>query len=272
MELKSKTVLITGGSSGIGQACARRMASQGARLVLTGRSRDALENVARTLTSTEIITIPADLRDPVQIDMLCETALGRFPTIDILVNSAGVGLIGPAYEVSPENVRHLFEVNVLAPIELVRRLVPAMPRGGVIVNISSLSAKIVFPGYSVYTASKLALSGFSAGLRMELRRKGIHVLDVCPGVVDTPFLSRLLQGHGPKNVKGQRFFRVTADRCAAAILDGLRRNRRTLVIPWTGWILVGLVRVCPRLTYGWIKKMAQTTARSRKLPDNSGTS
>lgn len=250
-----KTVLITGASSGIGRALAHRLGAEGARLILTARSRERLEQVAAEVSPAETVVCPADLCDPTSIERLCGEVRERFSQIDILINNAGVGLYARSYDSSPENVRRLFELNVLAPVELTRRLSPAIPRGGAVVNVSSMAGKVVLPWLTLYSASKYALNAFSDGLRMELAKRGIAVLSVCPGYVDTPFHENLLQGTSPEQAPGQKRFLITADECAQAILDGLRRGKRTVVTPRIGWLLVGLARLWPHFLYGRMARM-----------------
>ena len=255
MQIKGKTVFLTGASSGVGRACAQLFAAEGARLILTGRSLDRLEAVARDVQPADAIVIPADLEDPRSITALCEETRRRVSAIDILINNAGVGLYAPSFQAPPDLVRRMFELNFLAPVELVRRLKPLIPRGGAIVNVSSIAGKVPLPWLSLYSASKFALNAFSDALRMELGAAGIHVLCVCPGYVDTPFRENVLQGTIPDKVAGQRRFMITAEQCAQATLQGLRQGKRTVVTPRISWVLVALARLFPGALYGRLAKM-----------------
>ena len=255
MKIQGKTVLITGASSGIGRALATVFAREGARLVLTARSQGALEKVARQVAPAEAVVIAADLRDPASLASLCEQAIERFQTIDILVNNAGVGLYAPSFQSSPEVVGDLMTLNFLAPVELTRRLLGAIPAGGAVINISSIAGKVALPWLPLYSASKYALNAYSDGLRMELGQAGIHVLCVCPGYVDTPFRENVLQGEIPEQVAGQKRFMITAEQCAEATLDGLRRRKRTIVTPRIGWVLVVLARLLPGVLFARMAKM-----------------
>ena len=255
MQIKGKTVFLTGASSGVGRVCARLLAAEGARLILTARSSDRLESVAREVHPAKVIVLPADLEDPSAISALCEETSRRVSTVDILINNAGVGLYAPSFEAPPELVRRMFALNFLAPVELVRRLKPLIPRGGAIVNISSIAGKVPLPWLSLYSASKFALNAFSDALRMELGASDIHVLSVCPGYVDTPFRDNVLQGAIPDKVAGQRRFMITAEQCAQATLEGLRRRKRTVVTPRISWVLVALARLFPGFLYRRLAKM-----------------
>ena len=255
-----KTVMITGASSGIGRALAIAFAREGARLVLTARSQSALESVAREVAPSQTAVIPADLRDPASLASLCAQAIERFQTIDILVNCAGVGLYAPSFLSSPELVGDLMSLNFLAPVELTRRLLPSIPAGGAVINISSIAGKVPLPWLPIYSASKYALNAYSDGLRMELGPSGIHVLCVCPGYVDTPFRKNVLQGEIPAPVAGQKRFMITAEQCAEATLDALRRRKRTIVTPRIGWVLVVLARLLPGILFSRMARMNAATA------------
>lgn len=126
-----------------------------------------------------------------------------------------------------------------------------------IVNISSIAGKVALPWLTLYSASKFALNAFSNGLRMELAGAGIGVLCVCPGYVDTAFRENVLVGRIPEKVAGQRHFRITAEQCATEIVEGLRKNKRTVVTPRIGWLLVALERLFPRLIHGRMAQMRE---------------
>lgn len=255
MEFQGKTILITGASSGIGRACASAFAREGARLILTGRSRDGLEATARQVTPAESTVIVADLTDSASLVSLTEQVRQRFATLDVLINNAGVGLYAPSYKADPEMVRSMFALNLLAPIELTRRLVPLLPRGGAIVNVSSIAGKVPLPWLTLYSSSKFALNAFSDGLRMELTPAGIHVLCVCPGYVDTAFRRNVLVGEIPETVAGQKRFMITAEQCAEATIEGLKRGKRTVVTPKIGWLLTAVTRLLPGVVFERMGRM-----------------
>ncbi len=235
-------------------------------MILTARRQAVLEEVAREIAPAESIVIAADLCDPASLEGLADEVERRVQRVDLLVNNAGVGLHKAAIETSPEIVRQLFALNLFGPVELTRRLVPLIPRGGAVVNISSIAGKVPIPNLNLYSASKYALNAFSDGLWMELRRKGIHVMSVCPGYVDTPFGGNILLGKLPSNVPGKKRFTISADECALATLDGLSRGKRTVVTPRIGWLLVGAARLMPGLLYG---RMAGFVRLSNESVENA---
>jgi len=260
--LHGKTILITGASKGIGRACALLFAREGARLILTARNREELEAVAREAAPAQTIVIPADLTDPASLEHLCAEARERAPQIDILLNNAGAGLYARSFESPPELARNLMELNFIAPVEITRRLLPAIPRGGAIVNLSSIAGKVPLPWFTLYSSSKYALNAFSDGLRMELAGSGIQVLSVCPGVVDTNFGQNVLHGKIPERAASNRRFKISAEQCAEAIRDGLRKGKRTVVTPRIGWLLIVFVRIFPGVFYHFVAKLVARPAAS----------
>jgi short-subunit dehydrogenase len=145
----------------------------------------------------------------------------------------------------------MFELNFFAPLELIQLAAPYMKRqgDGAIVNISSIAGKVTLPWFTLYSASKYALGSMTDGLRMELRRAGIHSMTVCPGYVKTGFQSHVLHGSVPEAVGGMKSrWAITAEECAQAIVKGLERNARTVVAPAAfGWLFVVLERLFPWL-------------------------
>ena len=247
VDLKGKVVLITGASTGIGEACAHALSRRGARLVLTARSTAGLEQVSRAIAPAQASIVPADLRRPQDVTNLVERAIACHGRVDVLINNAGVGVYVSCWRVDPAVVREMMEVNFFAPLELIRSLVPHMQGqgGGTIVNVSSVAGKVALPWLTLYSASKAALNFLSDGLRMELRGTGIHVLSVCPGYVSTGFHQHVLAGEVPRAVANRRRFTITPQECAEAIVTGVEKEKRTIVTPGIAWVLVGLARVLP---------------------------
>ena len=221
MSLKGKCALITGASSGIGAACARALADEGARVILTGRNEMALGKIAEA-TGGEAIT--ADLRDMADIERLFARAGER---IDILINNAGIAPRAPIIDGDPEHFRELLEVNVLA---LTRCCQLALPRfdpvnGGHIINLSSMSGHRVPPSGGFYAATKFAVRAVTEALRYELKAAGnrTRVATISPGFVDTPLLDLYFKGSEDKlkALKEEMDMLTPAD-VAAAVLHILQ--------------------------------------------------
>lgn len=250
MRFAGKTALVTGASSGIGRACARQLHCQGADLILTGRRRSALASVVER--PARMRSIPADLVEPASLESFCDSVLRTTKRLDVLVHCAGVGILAPASETEPREARHLMELNVLAPVEITRRLCPIMGRGAVVAMVSSIAGKVALPGMAVYSASKHALNAYADALRAELSESGVRVVSVCPGFVNTPFGENMLQGAANRRTHGAERLSISPDRCAAAILDGVCNGSRTVVVPRAGWLLIAAERILPTAVRSWM--------------------
>lgn len=188
-----QVILITGASTGIGAALARRLAAQylGIRLVLAARNKEKLEAVATDClkAGADVLIIPTDMAEVEQVKSLAKSALDHFGRVDALVNNAGYGQMGPIELISPEDAQQQFAVNFHGPLILTQALIPVMREqgGGRIINISSLGGRLAFPAGGMYSASKFALEALSDVLRMELEAFNIKVSVVIPGPVATEF-------------------------------------------------------------------------------------
>ncbi len=253
MDIQNKVVLITGASQGIGAACARVFHERGALLSLTARSPDLLLEVG----GVGAVITPGDITLDETRHRAVEATLRRFGRIDILINNAGAGLYSPAWNVDEEKVRELFELNVFAPLALTQIVVPYMrrQRQGVIVNVGSIAGRITFPWFTLYSVSKYAIGSLTEGLRMELKRDGIHAITVCPGYVDTRFQSNIIGGKVPSALGRYRRFTITADECAGAIARGVERDARTVMAPRIGWLLVALARLFPKVVESQLERI-----------------
>jgi short-subunit dehydrogenase len=245
MDLRDKVVLITGASDGIGAACARAFQARGARLAVAARSAGKLEQIA----GPDGLALPGDLLEHSARERAVQATLERFGRIDVLVNNAGVGLYAPTWKAPLEEVRRMIELNLFAAIDMVQLTTPHMiaRRSGTIVNVSSIGGKVPLPWFTLYSASKFALSGMTDGLRMELRAQGIHCLLVCPGYVKTGFQQNALAGQPPERLWRMRKFAITPEQCAEALVRGVERDKRTVVVPRVGWVLMAVRAILPRV-------------------------
>ena len=191
MIFRDKTVVITGGSAGIGAATARLFAEAGANLMLVARSRKNLEAVAAELRDkTRVEIFPMDVTDAdACVDLFKKTAF-EFGSVDILVNNAGFIVRGPVREMDADDLGRTIDVNLKAPIMLTRIALPYLEEagGGAIINIASLHGKFASASTTTYSASKFGLRIFTLALNQELQGTGIKVAVVSPGPVDTGFL------------------------------------------------------------------------------------
>ena len=231
MELRGRRVLITGASRGIGEALARRFATEGAQVALVARSSGAIEKLAADLGGT---AHPADLADAAQVATLIGRVEDEAGPVDVLVNNAGIAPTSGAFQDwSPEAVEEIYRVNVVSPAELCRQAVPRMLRrnGGHIVNVSSLAGCGAFPGLAAYSSTKAALSQFTAGLRADLKGLPISTTLVELGPIPTEMLDSVDE-YKPTADSFKRFYRlqlltdVTRETVADDVVDAVRRGRR----------------------------------------------
>ena len=229
-QLVGRSAIVTGGSRGIGLATASALRSAGARVLICGRSVDALETavaqIATTVTASasdgSVATAVADVRDPRQAERLVEAAVERFGGVDILINNAGVGRFSPLSSLSIADWRETLDTNLSGVFYCCRAAIPVMKArgGGWIINVSSLAGKHPFAGGTAYCASKAGLNAFTEALMQEVRRDGIRVSCVLPGSVDTEFA-----GNEPSADAG---WKLAAADVAQAVVDLLRHPPRSL--------------------------------------------
>ncbi len=256
MNIQNKVVLITGASEGIGAACAQVLARRGAKLSLTARREDKLRESA----PPDSLIVPGDITNPEDRKRIVAATLHHFGRVDILLNNAGAGLYSPAWLAPEPQTRALFELNLFAPLMMTQLVVPHMraARSGMIVNVGSIAGKMTLPWFTLYSVSKYAIGSLTEGLRMELKRDGIHAMLVCPGYVDTRFQSNILGGTIPRRIGASRKFAITADQCAEAIARGIERNARTVVAPRIGWLLVAAARLFPSMVESRLEHIAES--------------
>jgi len=186
MQLTGAVVLVTGASAGIGRAAAARFAAKGARVLVHGRDRERTQQVADEVGGRPLI---ADLAAPADREALAAEALDAFGRVDVLVNNAGFGYLGPVAAMGVDVIRRLVEVDLLAALELTRSLLPGMleQRRGAICFVTSIAGRTGVAGEAVYSATKAGLDAFADSLRVEAAGSGVNVSVVVPGVVDTGF-------------------------------------------------------------------------------------
>jgi NADP-dependent 3-hydroxy acid dehydrogenase YdfG len=194
MNLKDKTVVITGASSGFGEACAWRFASAGARLVLLARREVNLQKVQADLLAAypdiSIHIAPMDVQIDQQVDALPDLLPFDFQKVDILVNNAGLALgLNAAWEAELEQWDQMINTNCRALVRMTRRILPGMVErnSGHIINIGSVAGNWPYPGGNVYGATKAFVQQFSRNLRCDLLGKNIRVTNIEPGMADTEF-------------------------------------------------------------------------------------
>lgn len=200
--MEQKTALITGATSGIGRACAKKFASGGYRLILTARSADKLDELREELTQggTEVITLAFDVRDRAATHRAVESIPAEWAAIDVLINNAGLARgLEPEYEGSFDDWDEMIDTNVKGLLTMTRIIVPRMVERnrGHIINIGSVAGDAAYGGGGVYCATKAAVKTITDGLRIDVAHTAVRVTNVKPGLVETNF--SVVRFHGDES-------------------------------------------------------------------------
>jgi NAD(P)-dependent dehydrogenase (short-subunit alcohol dehydrogenase family) len=265
---RDKAVFITGGSRGLGLRIARMLAEEGARLTLISRHEDGLQAAVRELAATgaEVATFTCDVRDRHQVQETIDESVKLYGSIDVLINNAGVIQVGPFENMDIEDFENTMAIHAWGPLYTILAALPHMRRqgGGRIVNISSIGGKIAVPHLMPYAMSKFALAGLSDGMRAELRKYGIIVTSVYPGLMRTgSHVHAKTKGHAGSEFAWFSFmatnpiFAINADRAASQIVEASRRGSSELVITTQANLAVMPQAVVP----GIVARMSAVVAR-----------
>jgi 3-hydroxy acid dehydrogenase / malonic semialdehyde reductase len=195
--LHNHTIFITGATSGFGEACARKYAALGARLILTGRRKERLEQLQQELGNKDIHIIPLDVRDKAAVAKSIASLPERFAPITILINNAGLALgLEPAHECVLEDWEQMVDTNIKGLIYCTRMILPQMVKAnrGMIINIGSTAGTYPYPGANVYGASKAFVRQFSLNLRADLLGTAVRVTNIEPGMAETEFSAVRFKG------------------------------------------------------------------------------
>ena len=232
--MSQPVAIITGASSGIGEAAARALSGNGYRVVLAARRKERLNSLVSKIREGggEALAIPTDLRQLDQIQHLVESTLQAYNRIDVLVNSAGYGKLVWLDEQTQDDIQDQLQVNLVGAIQITREVLPLMiaQHGGHIIHIASIASWVGLPTYSIYAATKFGLRGFLESLRRELRGTGITVSGIYPGAVDTEF-----DQHAGVHWKTTRvtpnWLLLTADDVAHQILKVIKKKKNNAINP-----------------------------------------
>lgn len=240
--LKNKNIIITGASSGIGLSIASLCAESGANLVLLARRLDILEQIKQDLEerfSVNVQVYRLDISNLEEVKAVFSKLLKEHSTIDVLVNNAGFGVFRAAHEVSMEDVKGMFDVNVVGLIACTTSVLPLMrqQRKGHIINIASQAGKIATPKSSVYSATKHAVLGYTNSIRMELSDFNVSVTAVNPGPIETDFHS--IADESGNYVKSVERFILKPDFVARKVVDKMLTNTREINLP--RWMNAGSI-------------------------------
>jgi NADP-dependent 3-hydroxy acid dehydrogenase YdfG len=235
--LEDKVVLITGASSGFGAAAAKSFAGEGCKIVLAARRMERLQDMANEIHTKGGYAWPvaADVTQPEQINKMVKSAVDHYGRIDILFNNAGFGRLDWFEALDPiKDIQGQITVDLLGVMWTARAVLPQMykQRSGHIINMCSMSGWAAPPLYTVYSAAKFGVRGFTEALRREAYPFGVKVSAIYPGGAATEFQKHIGQNKAKKRFRTPAWLALTAEDIARAVVGLAKRPRRTLILPW----------------------------------------
>ena len=253
MNLSSNTILITGGSSGIGLGLAGALVALGNTVIVTGRDAAKLSAAQRKVPNLHVIQ--SDVTDANAVENLCATLTARFPNLNVLINNAGImrKLNLQDARIDAVDLMREIDTNLVAPIRMIKRLLPHLLSrpSAAIVNVSSGLAFVPLPISPVYSATKAAVHSFTQSLRVQLQRTQIKVFELIPPGTDTPLFSG---DFDPQDVAGLKPMPV--DELVAHAIAGLRKDQLE-IRPGLANVLRMMSRVAPRMMLKQLSKSAE---------------
>jgi len=251
-DLNQKVVVITGSSSGIGEALAFQAASRGAKLMLAARSIDKLEAISKMLKkhNAEVHVCQVDVSVQSDCERLINETMKAFGRIDVLINNAGISMRALFVDADPGVLQRLMEVNFWGAVYCTKYALPhLLKQKGSVVGISSIAGIKGLPARTGYSASKFAMLGFLESLRIENLKTGLHVLMAFPGFTASNIRNTALAADGSQQGESPRdeSKMMTAEEVAIKVLDAVERRKRTLILTFQGKLTVLLNRFFPAL-------------------------
>ncbi|MGA2254479.1 MAG: SDR family NAD(P)-dependent oxidoreductase [Thermoguttaceae bacterium] len=254
---EDKIVLVTGGSSGLGRVIADGFGGAGARIVIAGLEGDAVQKTVAEMRAAgcDALGMQADITQQADVDRLFAEAIRHYGKLDVLVNNAGRSMRGKVLDTTPEQIRDLMELNLIALVRCTRAAAPyLLETRGHVVNIGSLAAKSASRWVGAYPATKHAVAAYSQQLRLELGPQGLHVLLVCPGPIERKD-SRLYPLDGLEDVPerarrpgaGVKTKAISPQWLTVQILRACERRKAELVIPGKARLLFAIQQLWPSL-------------------------
>jgi NADP-dependent 3-hydroxy acid dehydrogenase YdfG len=234
--LKGKVVIITGASSGFGASAVKLFAQEGCKLVLAARRVDRLEEMAKEIRMSggEALPVSVDISQPAQIEAMVESTVDAYGRIDVLFNNAGFGRLDWFETLDPiKDIQAQITVDLLGVIWTARAVLPQMykQRSGHIINMCSIGGWVAPPLYTVYSAAKFGVRGFSEALRRETTPFGVKISAVYPGSSATEFQKHIGQNKAKQRFVTPDWLRVTPDAVARGVVSLAKRPRRSLFLP-----------------------------------------
>lgn len=264
MKFQGKTVLITGASSGIGMGFAYRVAKDGANVLLAARREDKLKEVKAKVEELggKAEIFPTDVTDLAQVKALFRNATEGGRTIDLVFNNAGIGFVGNIYELPAEEIVNVLDVNVRGMILVAKYASEVMTRqnSGHIIFCSSLAGLITMPQWSVYVASKWAITGFADSIRPELKKFNIKVTTLHPGAVLTEFFDPTKADIDISKM-GKA---LTIEDVAEHLYQASFTDKRRIIIPGSSQMFSTVYRFFPRMAEKMVLNMAKDVEYTKR--------
>lgn len=263
MRLKDKVVIVTGATSGIGEACAFVFGKEGAKVVITGRSSEKLKLTVQKLQNAgiEVTSILADAGSEADNQRMSEEVLAQFGTIDILINNAGISMRALFQDLDLQVFKTVMDINFYGTVYATKFCLPAILKSkGSIIGVSSINGFRGTPARTAYTASKFAMNGFFEALRTEIMNSGVHVLVACPGFTSSNIRNNALKADGTRQGESPRDENemMTAEEVAEAILKATLKRKRDLILTGQGKLVVWLNKWFPAIMDGIVyRQMAK---------------
>jgi dehydrogenase/reductase SDR family protein 7B len=248
--MQSKVVIITGGGSGIGKACASTFLARGYRVVISGRRMEKLQDVVGELKSSSqhLLAVQADVSVEEDAKRIVDETIAQFGRIDVLINNAGISMRALFEEMDLSVLKRLMDTNFWGAVYCTKYALPHLLKSkGSVVGISSIAGKKGLPGRTGYSASKFALEGFLETLRIENLKKDLHVLVACPGFTASEIRISSLsadgraQGESPREENKM----MSAQTVAHEIAEAVKSRKRDLVLTFNGRLTVWLNKFFP---------------------------
>lgn len=259
MEIKGKTVVITGASSGIGRAAAIEFARRGANVVLAARRTNLLDEVANDCRRFGVIATvaPTDVTQREQ----CASLIAAAGRVDILVNNAGFAIFDPIETAKPEDFVSMMDTNYFGTVHCTQSVLPQMleRRSGTIVIVSSIAGLMGYHRMGAYCATKFALVGFAESLRDEIAGRGVQVALVCPGTTDTNFFVKAERGKLPG--ASRLILAIRPEKVARAIVASARDGKYRRVVPFGAAAFTKLKEVSPVFAHWLFRRLSSLMER-----------
>lgn len=276
MPLRGKSVLITGGSRGLGLVLARQLAKKGAKVAICARDQEELDKAASQIHAFggNIATYQCDVSDKAAVEVMIREASAAFGKIDILINNAGIIQVGPMELMRPEEYEEALNIILWGAINTTLAILPQMKarQSGTVVNIVSIGGKVSVPHLLPYSVSKFALAGFSEGLHAALKKDNIQVTTVYPGLMRTgshhniDVLGEKQKEFGWFSILGTHpLLSVNAERAAATIINAFREGKAEIIIGFPAKALIRLHVLFPEFI------AAMSSLINYLLPDAVGS-